>query len=567
MNCPRVLLAAALAAFASSAAADPLGTAITYQGHLYDNGTAAANLYDMRFRLFDDDAGGTQIGDVLVESVPVENGQFTVNLDFGANAFHGQARWLEIHVGPENAPQLVKLDTRQRLKAAPEALHAQNVAWSAVSGVPTSISNGLQVGGLEGITTHTTGAQVAVGIDATYVQRRVTASCPGGALRSIAQDGSATCADLPNAATTPASHSVSIADESNSDRAPRLALAASGFPLVAHTSRDSGDATPRLTACNDVACAGADEATRNLRAAATDPLENTFAAVTVSPSGTAFVAWKSASGDIVTTGRCDAADCSSHTAMGGFVGLAPVKDLDIVGTTSGTVVAIHTDAGLRLGHCPSGNCAGQTSLPVPSLPTERPGLRSVFALADDGMPTLASIDSLNGTIWLVRCNDVACAGNDEAVNKVGIGGLAINVRTDALAMTLRDGLVPVIAAFAPNGSGVAVVSCNDHECSGNDETIRTSLGANAGGGLGVVIGNDGLPAIAFGETVDGSVKFAKCQSDDCTSMSPWVTVDDRNTVIDGLDMVLGVDGNPLIAYADSTGGYLRVVRCANRSCQ
>src|SRR6266702_5324209 len=72
-------------------------TAFTYQGRLTDGGTSANGNYDLQFALWDSASGGSQIGSTqALPAVQVSSGVFTVTLDFGANAFPGANRFLEI---------------------------------------------------------------------------------------------------------------------------------------------------------------------------------------------------------------------------------------------------------------------------------------------------------------------------------------------------------------------------------------------------------------------------------------------------------------------------------------
>src|SRR5580765_1998817 len=72
-------------------------TAFTYQGRLTDGGIPANGNYGFTFRLYATDVGETQIGaDVDIPVVTVADGIFTTTLDFGANAFPGADRFLEI---------------------------------------------------------------------------------------------------------------------------------------------------------------------------------------------------------------------------------------------------------------------------------------------------------------------------------------------------------------------------------------------------------------------------------------------------------------------------------------
>ena len=79
-------------------------SAFTYQGQLIQSGNPANGLYEMEFTLFDAETNGNQVGtSVAVAPVTVSNGLFTVTLDFGAVAFNGAARWLEITVSATGA--------------------------------------------------------------------------------------------------------------------------------------------------------------------------------------------------------------------------------------------------------------------------------------------------------------------------------------------------------------------------------------------------------------------------------------------------------------------------------
>src|SRR2546421_11568460 len=76
-------------------------TTFTYQGRLTDGGTPANGNYDLQFALFDNLSGGAQIGSTqTLNTVAVSNGVFTVSLDFGASAFTGASRFLEISGRP-----------------------------------------------------------------------------------------------------------------------------------------------------------------------------------------------------------------------------------------------------------------------------------------------------------------------------------------------------------------------------------------------------------------------------------------------------------------------------------
>ncbi|NOX60688.1 MAG: hypothetical protein GXP42_01870 [Chloroflexi bacterium] len=100
-----------------------LGTAFTYQGRLSKSGAAVTDACDFRFRLYDDAVGGAQIGQQVEETeVEVKDGHFAVRLDFGANAFNGEARWLEIEVKCGSETSFTLLSPRTSILPGPYAL-------------------------------------------------------------------------------------------------------------------------------------------------------------------------------------------------------------------------------------------------------------------------------------------------------------------------------------------------------------------------------------------------------------------------------------------------------------
>src|SRR5438128_5219669 len=98
-------------------------TSFTYQGRLTDGGTAANGNYDLQFALFDNVAGGAQIGSTLTRSsVTVSGGVFSVQLDFGVSAFPGANRFLEIGVRPVGGGAFTTHAPRQQISSTSYAI-------------------------------------------------------------------------------------------------------------------------------------------------------------------------------------------------------------------------------------------------------------------------------------------------------------------------------------------------------------------------------------------------------------------------------------------------------------
>jgi hypothetical protein len=139
-------------ACAGLAAAQPVGTAFTYQGRLDDGGSPANAVYDFQFRLFDAATGGTQVGPiVLQDDVAVSTGLFTVDLDFGP-VFPGDKRWLEVGVRPgASTGSYTLLSPRQELTPSPHAVFSSAVPWTGITAMPGGFTDGIdndQLGGI-----------------------------------------------------------------------------------------------------------------------------------------------------------------------------------------------------------------------------------------------------------------------------------------------------------------------------------------------------------------------------------------------------------------------------------
>jgi len=149
MKLKSIIVSFALASLcvAQTFAVSPLGTAFTYQGRLSESGQPANGYYDILFSLMDAATNGSSVGPVMpMPAVAVSNGYFTVELDFGANAFNGSGRWLDIGVRT-NCNCLASytlLSPRQPLTPAPCAQYAANAAQAATTTYAQFATNAAQ---------------------------------------------------------------------------------------------------------------------------------------------------------------------------------------------------------------------------------------------------------------------------------------------------------------------------------------------------------------------------------------------------------------------------------------
>jgi hypothetical protein len=118
----RLVLALGLLVWAEVLIAQLTGSEFTYQGFLEASGNPANGVYDLTFELWDSPVGGASVSSVLArDDVPVSEGIFMVELDFGAEVFYDPGRYLEVVV---NGQILIP---RQRVTSAPFAIQTRGI--------------------------------------------------------------------------------------------------------------------------------------------------------------------------------------------------------------------------------------------------------------------------------------------------------------------------------------------------------------------------------------------------------------------------------------------------------
>jgi hypothetical protein len=144
-----------------------VGTKFTYQGRLTKNGVPVNGVNCLfTFNLYAASSGGSNLGSSS-PTAPLNDGYFAVALDYGAGAFTGDARWLEVSVQcPGDGSPVPLSDKRIELTPAPYA-HSlrpgaviQNESGIGLHGQGTT-------SGLKGETS-SIGAQGVYGLNSNY---------------------------------------------------------------------------------------------------------------------------------------------------------------------------------------------------------------------------------------------------------------------------------------------------------------------------------------------------------------------------------------------------------------
>lgn len=135
------ILAGALA-LTMSVSALAVNTSFTYQGVLKQAGQPVDGFANLYFQLFDAPTGGVPVSFQIETVVPVDEGRFTIELDFGIDAVAtSQQLWLQVSAA--DGQNLVPLTPRQKLTSSLFSLNTRGIDVDA-SGV-VQLSNRLDV--------------------------------------------------------------------------------------------------------------------------------------------------------------------------------------------------------------------------------------------------------------------------------------------------------------------------------------------------------------------------------------------------------------------------------------
>ncbi len=574
-------LACVLTISSAAVSAQPLGSSFTYQGRLTDAGQSADGLYDLQVCLFDSPTSPVAIAcPPDFDDVPVEDGVFTLALDFGSTPFIGQQRYIELRVRPGGSTGgYTILTPRQLVRATPEALRS-NVSsaapWSGLTGVPAGFADGVDDNSGGTVTSITAGAglsggtitgsgsigiatggvgaaQIAPGavglaqVNTAQVQARVSGNCGVGQyVRAVGADGSVTC---------------------GSD-------AVGGAGTVTSITAGTGLSGGTITGSGVIGIANGGVGSAQIAAAAVGTAQVNPAQVQVRVAGNCpighYLRVVNADGSVICDSVLAYLGINLKTIVDDpdeFVGEVENNTSIAVGSDGLPVISYFVDGviegAIRVAKCANAACTGATT--ISTLASGWPSFYRSIAIGADGLPVIA-FDGPSGTLQIARCANAACTGtstittvDDPPANEVGAHN-AIAIGSDGL---------PVISYQDSSAGALKVAKCANAACTGlaTITTVDDHPVQSLGEFSDIAIGADGLPVISYINSALGALKVAKCANAACTGVATITTVDDPSNTLSGqTSIAIGPDGLPVIAYRDETAQQLKIAKCVNQAC-
>ena len=267
------------------------------------------------------------------------------------------------------------------------------------------------------------------------------------------------------------------------------------------------------------------------------------------------------SGAVIQTYKCFAADCSSGGSLANLVPLTARRIRVALGSDGLPVIGLSiANSGLRMLKCGNFSCTGGTTLKV----LDGANLGAItdhdLIIPADGLPIFAYNDGNNGDLKVARCNDGGCSSAQvSVVDSLGSVGTAP-------AITLVNGLPQI--AYDANSNALRLAICSDLACSRPASFVN--LVADNPDDTAMLTGRNGAAMIAYKHDValSDSLKLVQCNNSACTA--PTVrqldSIEFGLGLGDGVEMISGADGLPVLSYVDQTFGTVKLLRCTRQDC-
>jgi len=532
--------------------ASSLGSTFTYQGLLTLDGNPTTGPADFLFRLYDAESGGHQIGSAqAVAGVATASGVFTVRLDFGAAAFDGSRRWLEMAVRfPAGAGTYVTLAPRQEINATPYALHALSAGSAdTVDGAHAGTGPG-QVLKLDGI------GQVPL---ANYSARDdlnseglLDGNSPSDLLVRAQGDARYALA-WPR---VPALPSLNTIDEAGTiGRYTSITVGADGLGLIAYYDVSVGRL--KVAHCADVACSSA--TTSSLDAIANQ--ENQRTSIAIGADGLGLISYYDPANHRLKVAHCLDLACTSasYAVVDGSADVGQYSSLAI-GVDGLGLIAYYdsTNQDLKAAHCQTPSCNSASLATLDS--SGDVGWDASLVIGSDGLGLVSYYDATGLRLKAAHCADIACSSASLSVLDA-----AGNTGRYTSATVGADGL-PIISYFDLGTHHLRTAHCTSPLCSSaTSSTLDWAADLGPSSYTAVSVGADGLPLIAYYDSTNQHLKVAHCLDNVCAKTN-ITTIDGSFAVGQYVSLTMAADGFGLLSYYDAANGNLKTAHCPNVFC-
>jgi hypothetical protein len=233
-----------------------------------------------------------------------------------------------------------------------------------------------------------------------------------------------------------------------------------------------------------------------------------------------------------------------------------------IGTDGNPIISYHesTFGDLRLIACNNPSCAGPQA-PVTLDNAGNTGSYTSSTIGTNGNPIISYHDATNTALKVVACNNPTCAGPQAPITVDNAGNTGYDT-----SITIGTNGNPIISYHDGTNTALKVIACTNPGCTGVQTPITLDVAGSTGYDTSITIGIDGNPIISYHDLTNGNLRVVACTSADCTGPQAAQTLDEPGVVGLYTSITIGIDGNPVISYHDTTNTALKAVVCTNPTC-
>lgn len=602
-------------------AAVAVDSTFTYQGELTDAGQTVNGVVDLRFRIFDQPAGGMELDEHIALDVVVDDGRFTSPVTVAHSVFDGDERYIEIAVANPAGSAFEPLEPRQRISPAPYALFADDAplddplpigcnggdipvwdgsSWTCGSAGGDSVTDVIAGDGLTG-----GGSSGSVTLDADFAGTGTANTVARSdhdhddryyTIDELGQSGQGAAVhwdnltDLPDAVENPPGETLgpglidnggalsvstlpmrgftdTVVDSAGPvGRNPAIIIGVDGLALISY--HDAGNGDLKVHHCDDTTCS-----TGTTTVVDSSGIVGEFSSVTIGRDGFGLISYYDRTNGDLKFAQCLNTACTSAntTAIDTTGNVGQYTSITTTDDGYGFITYYDVSNGdLKAARCTSLNCVGETIWTVDS--NGDVGQYSSIVRSPRDYGYISYYDATNGDLKVARCVNMSCSnpsvhvadGTDETGGVEDDSGrwTSVTIGPDGLPVIVHARL----GVIGVSSSQVRVTKCTTTTCS-SSTTETVISGSNLDfQGMSITLGRYGLPQFSMTWSTATRVYMVVCGDPAC----------DESPINDGMvrtgspretSLTIGADGLPIMAYHASSGDDLRVVHCSDYSCQ